>query len=350
MEKSKLGAVEMGWIRMLVCALLCVAGSGCSWMKRPDSAARAAPSFVAYGDMPYRIKLADGRTDEEVLERQIAPSIASRPDVAFAIHVGDVGRPEFACNDAYLDATVAFWKLKVQKPVFYTPGDNEWLDCDREKVPNRSSELGRLDAVRRILSLRDNGAPAAWRARKQEGQPENASWIYAGARFATLHVVSKGNGREQVLLDDPWVASAKAVERESLNDAWLAKAFEQAKSEGASVVVLAMQYDMFGPERGNLSALARCMESAAHAPLCARMDELARDSGLPVLLIHGDTNAYCLERARGFSGNVWRLNAPGDYKRIDAAVVSWAAGSARPFEVRGLLDAKPAPERCDYSR
>jgi hypothetical protein len=73
----------------------------------------------------------------------------------------------------------------------------------------------------------------------------------------------------------------------------------------------------------------------------------------PVLLIHGDTNAYCLDQpfSTRQAPKLWRLNAPGDYQVIDAAVIAFDPASAdRPFKVTGLLSGQPAPGVCDFSR
>jgi hypothetical protein len=46
-----------------------------------------------------------------------------------------------------LEKSQTFWKNEIVKPVFYTPGDNDWTDCDRENLKVRQSELERLNAM-----------------------------------------------------------------------------------------------------------------------------------------------------------------------------------------------------------
>jgi hypothetical protein len=44
---------------------------------------------------------------------------------------------------------------------------------------------------------------------------------------------------------------------------------------------------------------------------------------------------------------VWRLNAPGDFKVIDADVVTfWPTHANKPFDVTGLLSGLAPPEKC----
>ena len=50
-------------------------------------------------------------------------------------------------------------------------------------------------------------------------------------------------------------------------------------------------------------------------------------------------------------GQIWRLNGPGDFKYIDAALVRTAPDSATPaFTAFGLLSGEPVPSECDYRR
>ena len=72
--------------------------------------------------------------------------------------------------------------------------------------------------------------------------------------------------------------------------------------------------------------------------------------GKPVLLVHGDTNPYCLDRDFGgeATGNLWRLNAIGDfYKPTDATLVTVDPDDPEaPFSAKGLVgNAEPA-ESC----
>jgi hypothetical protein len=324
----------------------------CTVEVKPE-ASPVPTSFAAYGDMPYRVKLPDGRTDEQVLIQDIAPEIRRRGDIPFVIHVGDVGRPEFACNDAWLEQTRLFWKNDLVKPVFYTPGDNEWTDCDREGLAARTSELGRLDAIRRIFFGQARNLAPEWRYEEQSGQPENGTWWHRRVRFVTQHLVSKDNGRRQVLLDDPRLAIRLADERDSHNRIWLDHAFEMARESDTAAVVVAMQLDPFGAPDGKVDALSRCLDKPAYREFCSHLQNLAAKLGKPVLLIHGDTNAYCLDQPFSVAEapRLWRLNAPGDYSVIDVAVISFdPANSGTPFKVTGLLSGKNAPQVCDYSR
>jgi len=327
--------------------------SACAVGVKPASPTATSISFAAYGDMPYRVKMPDGRTDEQVLVEDIAPRIRRRADIPFVIHVGDVGRPEFACNDAWLEKTKLFWQNDIIKPVFYTPGDNEWTDCDRQGLAVRASKLERLDAIRRIFFSQPKAIGPEWRHEQQPSQPENGTWWYQRVRFVTQHLVSKDNGRKQVLLDDPELSIRLADERDERNRIWLDRAFGMAKAEDAAALVVAMQLDPFGAPDGKNDPLTRCLNKPAYAGFCSHLQDLASRLDKPVLLIHGDTNAYCLDQPFSVADapKLWRLNAPGDYKVIDAAVISFdSTSSDAPFKVTGILSGESTPQVCDYSR
>ncbi len=308
--------------------------------------------IAVYGDMPY--------SDEEqaFLEGPAAQRVVQDDRIALVISVGDLGRPETACNDAWQLRQRAMWRERFQKPVILTPGDNDWTDCDRDNVPNRGSELARLDAMRRIHFAEPPAAiPPEWGFRAQPGQPENASWAVGGIRFATIHVVGTMNGRAWIESDDPALAVALADARDAANRVWLAQSFAAARAAGDRAVVIAMQADPFDPDavgRGNPvpeGLVERCLASAAMAPTCrALLAEVQRFAG-PVLLVHGDTSPACLERitppegGRGF----WRLNAWGDFsKPADLTVLDIDAAADAPFRVSGIVEGHVMPDRCVY--
>lgn len=360
----------------------------------PETNRDAAPplmTFAAFGDVPYLIKLPNGRTDEQVLTDEIAPTLRKRDDIPFVIHLGDLSRPEYSCSDAWLLKTKRFWEQKLVKPVFYTPGDNDWADCDRKNLAVRQSELERLDrlrtimfgtpqtfsptwqleetqrilgkdplfsrpeatlqAIRRVVAMGPEQFAQEWRYERQAKMPENAIWWKQGVLFVTVHKISTDDGRSEILLDDPKKAIALADERERLNQQWLNRAFDLAKNQDTKAIVVATQLDPFGPALKQESSLDHCLSNAAYSGFCKQLQSLSAGLAKPVLLLHGDTNAYCLDQPMATTRNLWRLNAPGDFKVVDAAVVKvFPADPNQPFQVTGLLSGTAPPAVCDYSK
>lgn len=311
-------------------------------------------TFVVYGDMPYLILLQNGKTDDQVLTEEIAPLIRDREDVPFVIHVGDLSRPEYSCSDTWLKNTKTFWTNEIRKPVFYTPGDNDWTDCDRPNIPNPKSELERLEAIRTIIFSEPKTLDSEWRYEQQVELPENQLWWQGNLVFVTQHMVSTDNGTTEFLLDDPEKIMNEVEERDQANQVWLNHAFDLAKNQDAQAVVIATQVDPFTPteDNKNLSDLEKCLNNSAYEGFCSQIQNSAAQFNKPVLLIHGDTNAYCLNQpfSQEIAPKLWRLNAPGDFKYIDASVVSFHPDADQPFEAMGILSGEPAPTVCDYSQ
>ncbi len=318
----------------------------------PSPSQADGPRFAVYGDMPY------DAADQDFLDGPASLRLADSPAIAFVLAVGDLGRPDDACDDAWQARQRALWRNGFGKPVFLTPGDNDWTDCDRAGSPSPVSELGRLDALRRMhFATPPPFLDARWRYRAQPGQPENATWSTAGVRFATVHMVGTDNGRRAIELDDRTVALALADARDSANLSWIAETFRVARAEEAAAVVIAMHVDPFSPGRNRDRqdtelALTRCLANPAYAPVCRELALQALTFPRPVLLVHGDTNPACLEAIESADGRrlFWRLNAWGDFSQPpEMAVVDVdPADPARPFKVSGLVGDRPIPASCRY--
>lgn len=343
----------------VVSTLACLLGAGPAFAD--------GSRFAVYGDMPYSAA-------EFAFMRGTASEKIARDDrIGFVIALGDLGRPEgyprdatpdvrlmtSACTDDWQNRQRELWRDGFRKPVFLTPGDNDWTDCDdARRVPKPVSELGRLDALRRIhFAVPPPLLDPAWRYRAQDAQPENATWSAAGVRFATIHVVGTSNGRKYIDLDDKGAALASADARDVANLAWIVEAFQAARIEDAAAVVIAMQADPFDPGRDKnrpslAPPLARCLANAAFAPVCRELATQTQAFRKPVLLVHGDTAPACLEQVDTADGqrSFWRLNAWGDRSSPpDITVVDVDPASPdKPFGVSGLVHDGAMPGTCIY--
>lgn len=322
----------------------------------PESPEFPAPfEFAVIGDIPY------GDEDRAMLQNEILPRI-QKANYPFVIHVGDYKAGATPCTAADDEAQLALIAALAPKPVFYTPGDNEWTDCDRNPDPATGkpmSELASLDRVRSLFFSKPVSAPAAMNVRRQKAQPENATWAYARVRFLTLHVVGTNNGHDYVA-GDPMDAAAKAAEaRDKANLVWLEKIFAIARKEEAAGVVIAMQGDMV-----NVAADVRgkaCTDATVYPNPCdgftvlrkAIRDEAVKYGGA-VLLVHGDTEPFTFDQdfLDESAPNLWRFNAAGDtgvtaagvpYGFRDASVVSFSPVANPSFSGKGLVTGK-APD------
>ena len=289
--------------------------------------------FIAIGDMPY------SQEEEVAFNGRIKDAIQSS-GTPFVIHYGDIKAGKDACTIELLKQRRDEIYSLLPRKVIYTPGDNEWTDCDRDKLKPPVSELYMLEQVRKEFFSNPLSLPKQWQYRQQESFPENSRWVTNNIVFLTVHQVGTNNGRTQILLDNEAEAYAKIAEREQANKLWLAQAFELATEIHADGLVIANHADVTQVKKeGRLCTQDNPKKCDAFLPFRTQLAELAQNfDNKPVLLIHGDTNDYCMAQDMG-AENIWRLNAWGDYQEpADVTLIQInTSNSASPFQVQTLI-------------
>ncbi|MEC9267959.1 MAG: hypothetical protein VX464_18035 [Pseudomonadota bacterium] len=305
------------------------------------AAPATAGEFIVVGDLPYN------SAQEVTFREAIAPAIVAA-DVPFVIHAGDIKGSKEVCSDALLiKRRDAIYALKPGR-VFYTPGDNEWTDCDRDSSGLAMREYDRLDRLRVLFFDPAPEPPEALPVVRQEGYPENARWWDGESLFLTLHIVGTNNGRRQILLDDVDDALARVDARDAANAQWLDAAVAEAMARNAQAMIVAAQADLTEPWGSGPCTASKRQECDAFADIRDRLVQAATTFGKPVLYIHGDTDPYCLDRTFGGEAapNLWRLNGAGDYAVIDAVRVTVSPGEETPFKAATLLDGVAPTDGC----
>lgn len=331
----------------------------------------AETKFIVLGDIPY------GADQAQTLESHIGPAIRDG-GYPFVVHYGDIRAGYESCdglfppNRDYKPTTEHQRDLiygLLPGAVFYSPGDNDWTDCDRK---GRGDALKSLKEVRSVFFTSANNLPnvSTWKVKRQDRYPENARWEYNDLLFATLHIVGSDNGRYEIIPEDDANVKATLDEvdaRDEANRKWLDEAFSHAKTGSIKALVLFMQADPgeiepyrwkddegipLTKEEFERKRQLPCSETVrvvcnAFLKFLHHLTDGANDLNKPVLLVHGSTNKFCLDK--GFGGwqakKLWRLNGPGDFVTIDAAVVRFDAEAAAPFTVTGLFS-EIAPPDC----
>ena len=318
----------------------------------PAAVSESGFSFIVVGDTP-------NNEEDEAMLAEALPMIKAG-DHPFAIHIGDYKSGGAACTDDHDEAFAKLIDDLKPTPVFYTPGDNEWTDCDRREDARTGelySDLDRLERVRALFFATLPETHASMAYRRQETQVENAMWTYRNVRFLTLHVTGTNNARDWVTGDPLARAAEAAAARDAANLAWLAEGFAVAREENADAFVIAMQADMTNVRDKPEDVMCESVAANNQHPCDAFTDLRAkiRDEALtfngPALVIHGDTAPFTLNQS--FAGeeaaNLWRLNAAGDagigqtglpYGTRDITVVTIDPSAEEPFGAAGLLTRK----------
>lgn len=242
------------------------------------SAAFAAPfKFVALGDMPY--KLPDDYARFEALIGEV-----NKLNPAFTVHVGDIKSGSTPCTDENFQKVKDEFGL-FSGPLIYTPGDNEWTDCHREKA-GKFDPLERLEKVREMF-FRQLGDKSLGKKpltlTRQDKLIENSRWTQGGVIFGTLHVVGSNNGMERTP-----ASVGEYFTRNAANLEWIKATFAEAKEKNAPAVVLAFQADLFYGAPLLLTDIG----------LRDTLNTLAAEAkayGKPVLLIQGDSHTLIID-------------------------------------------------------
>lgn len=288
--------------------------------------------FLVIGDLPYNAEQA------RVLEAEIRPEIVKRK-FPFVIHVGDFKSGGWACSDRGLEAAHEQITSLLPGRVIYTPGDNDWTDCDRSKLGKPISELKRLRQLRDIFFGSSAPQLPQWQFRRQPRYPENAMWRFKGIQFATLHVVGTNNGRIEIELDNISDALDAVDARDEANQKWLDAAFVQARKPGVAALIVAMQADITRVRYRGPCTPENRSKCDAFRELRSTFRSASAKLGKPVLVVHGDTGRYCIDRDFGGdkAPNLWRLNSAGDWIVEASEIVVDATNRKRPFSIFRLL-------------
>lgn len=191
------------------------------------------------GDLPYQ--LSDPKVGDIHWQRLMWSMGAEK--LGFVVHVGDIKSSNQRCDDDYLEYIRDEFQC-FPHPWFYTPGDNEWTDCNKAKAGGYDP-MNRLDKIRQLftqgeVSFGKHALPLA----RQENFPENTRWEYRNIVFATLHVVGSDNGLKKQPQDseETWLVRQREFKsRNAANLAWLKAAFARAAELDSPGMMLFMQ-------------------------------------------------------------------------------------------------------------
>ena len=308
-----------------------------------DSRSENTFTLAVYGDAPYGCKApsAAAAPDECPAGSGFVPDSPNGPNpgdprqllatpafidainrdrhVDLVVHTGDIHSGATYCTLAYDQSIFDLW-TQFRDPLVYTPGDNEWTDCQKSKqgggVKNAAGEyvdyaaghpVANLALVRSLF-FPEAGATLGGRGKHVTSQAqafdpahpsdaeyvENVMWEQARVLFVTINVPGGSNND-----DDQWNAGAfgavktapqlqEVAQRTAADLRWLDAAFARAKAHGLKAVVVVDQADMWDLD-GTGPSLAHI---ANYEPFIAEIAALTKDFARPVLLINGDSHRY----------------------------------------------------------
>jgi hypothetical protein len=293
---------RFGWAALAALTLL-AAGAGIAVGASGDRNDKTFAYAVGlWGDVPY------STAQEAAIPALLADM--NNQELAFTVNDGDLkqgsGSP---CDDAlYLRALG--WLNSLEQPAMFTPGDNDWTDCDRPANGGYDS-LERLDRERQLFFSTDQSlgrhsltqnvqtAPTCVNAARAPAPcVENRRWDYHGVTYATLNVQGSCNN-----LCDIAPEPAEWAARNQANIDWLNQTFAEAQAHGSSAIMLISQanpgFDQSDPTRAPLRDAKTLAETDGqpdgYAAFLQTLRGLVVSFGRPVAYVHGDSHYFRID-------------------------------------------------------
>jgi hypothetical protein len=311
------------------------------------------------GHRPYAIGLWGDLPYSDVQALTGVPNLIAdmnRQELAFTAHDGDLKAGNgtansvtpTTCSDAlYIQALGYFNSLKA--PAIFTPGDNDWTDCDRPSNGGFSSRE-RLDHERQLffntpwslgqhrLRQEVQTAPLCLGVNGAVPCVENRRWSVGGVTYATLNIQGSCNNLCDTAPDAAeWAARNPAV------IAWMQETFAEAKARGSAAVMLISQADPGWDLSDGTRAPLRDPKTLAETDgqpdgykdflVALRAEVIA--FAKPVAYVHGDSHYFRVDRPF--------LDAQGrrleNFTRVETFGDNQANGNNDVHWVKVLVDA-----------
>jgi hypothetical protein len=301
-----------------------------------------------WGDLPYSdVQATTG------VPNLIADMNASK--LEFTVHDGDLkagnGTPGSAtpttCSDA-LDVQGLGYLNALDGAAMFTPGDNDWTDCDRPANGGYNS-LERLDHERQVffatpfsqgtkpIKQEVQSTPLCLGVNGPTACVENRRWSVKGVVYATVNIQGSCNN-----LCDTAPSPAEYTARNTADIAWLQQTFAQAKTSGAAAVMIIGQadpgFDGSDATRAPLRDSKTLIETDGqpdgfHDFLVALRNETV-SFARPVVYVHGDSHYFRIDKPL--------LDAQGrrleNFTRVETFGDNQANGNNDVHWVKALVD------------
>ncbi len=315
-----------------------------------------------WGDLPYSTAQATTGIPNLIADM-------NSQNLSFTVHDGDLKSGSGPCPDSIYTQAVGNFN-SLQAPAIFTPGDNDWVDCDR--TPGYNS-LAQLDLERQLFFSTPytlGGHPFLQEVQSTPmclgvGGPkpcvENRRWTVGRVTYATLNIQGSCNNLCDVAPDP-----AEYAARNAADIAWMQETFVSAKANNSAAVMFISQADPAFDQTTGISDNTRNPKTLAQdGPLpdgfkdfliALRNEVIAFRK--PVAYVHGDSHYFRVDKpfltADGLRiENFTRVNTFGSHAAQGNNDVQWVKvfvdpGSREVFSYQAQIvpanrTAVPAP-------
>jgi hypothetical protein len=316
-------------LSLLACALVIMIAATAASASDDD---RSPYAIGLWGDLPYNSAQATIGVPNLMADM-------NRQNLAFTAHDGDLKSGGSECTDAVYTQALGYFS-SLRAPAIFTPGDNDWTDCDRTAG---YSSLAQLDKERALFfstpftlgqhRLRQQVQTAALCLGMSGNVPcaENRRWTLGGVTYATLNIQGSCNN-----LCDTAPDPAEYAARNQADILWMQQTFAEAKARHSAAIMFISQADpgfdatdgTRGPVRDpNTLAETDGQPDGFQEFLLALRDQVITFQK-PVAYVHGDSHYFRVDKpflsATGVRlENFTRVETFGDHAENGINDVHW---------------------------
>ena len=326
-----------------------------------------------WGDMPYSDAQAQTGVPNLIADM-------NNSDISFSVHDGDlkagsatkISATPTDCSNALYTQALGYFNA-LQQPAFFTTGDNDWTDCDR----NSNGPFNSLERLTHERSVFFSG-PYADRSMGQKQMTvevqstplclgttstvtpetstfqapcvENRRWTFHKVTFATLDVQGTCNNLcSSASKSDPAPGDTgdpnEFAARNAADIQWLKDTFAEARAQNSAGVMIIWQADPGFDTSGYQGAPTRNPTTLAETDVPPSQDGFQQllltlraqtiAFGKPVVLVHGDSHYFRVDRplldSTGLTvQNFTRVETFGDHQEQGVNNVHWVKALVDP--------------------
>jgi hypothetical protein len=304
-------------IRTLVVSLLAVAFAGAMTIGASDGRFNgrgdgrddddrddhAGYAIGLWGDLPYSPLQATTGVPNLIAD-------VNQQHLEFTVHDGDLkAGSNSPCSDDVYTRSLAYLNA-MKAPSMFTPGDNDWTDCDRPSNGGFSS-LERLDHERQLLfntsfsfgqrriRLKVQMTPFCLGVGGPVPCVENRRWTVRGVTYATLNIQGSCNN-----LCDTAPDPAEWFARNQADITWMQETFTEAMARRSAAIMFISQanpgWDMSDGTRAPLRNPQTLAEADGQPDgfqeflIALRTEVIAFRK--PVAYVHGDSHYFRVDK------------------------------------------------------
>ncbi|MEO8540968.1 MAG: metallophosphoesterase [bacterium] len=282
-------------------------------------------TFAVFGDQPYAIDSANYTKapplyGNDTAELDALPAFIKAVNndhkVQLSLFAGDIHGGKQPCTLAWNHAIAQLWSA-FKDPLIYTPGDNEWTDCNKAKEGGNTKNsngdyvdyangnpVANLALVRQLFFATPGDTMGGHKdvvSQAQEFDPahpsdgeyvENVMWEQGGIMFVSVNIPGGSNNDA-----DAWFGltltgeqTQEQLQRTGADLRWLDKAFAQATQDHMGGLVILTQADMWDLDSVLDAPIGHHLTN--YDAIIANIANNTNAFNKPVLLFNGDSHIY----------------------------------------------------------